>query len=169
MYSDYLFTIKATFFYIFFFFISTSLLLPTHLPSPSCTHAQSCNPMNCSPPGSSVHGLFQARILEWVAISFFIYIFLSNNFWFNSISLIFFHIAMYRSAFFFLNKNELVLFKLLYSILLCGWMYHSLFNYFYTDGYLFRLFPISLLLLTVSQWMSWAMCLLHMCINISLG
>ena len=27
--------------------------------------------MNCSPPGSSVHGIFQARILEWVAISFF--------------------------------------------------------------------------------------------------
>jgi len=33
-------------------------------------HAQSSNPMGCSPPGSSVHGLFQARILEWVAISF---------------------------------------------------------------------------------------------------
>ena len=29
-----------------------------------------CNPMDCSPPGSSVHGIFQARILEWVAISF---------------------------------------------------------------------------------------------------
>ena len=26
--------------------------------------------MNCSPPSSSVHGIFQARILEWVAISF---------------------------------------------------------------------------------------------------
>ena len=29
-----------------------------------------CNPMMCSPPGSSVCGVFQARILEWVAISF---------------------------------------------------------------------------------------------------
>ena len=28
------------------------------------------DPMDCSPPGSSVHGIFQARILEWVAISF---------------------------------------------------------------------------------------------------
>ena len=28
------------------------------------------NPMDCSPPGSSVHGILQARILEWVAISF---------------------------------------------------------------------------------------------------
>ena len=27
------------------------------------------DPMDCSPPGSSVHGIFQARILEWVAIS----------------------------------------------------------------------------------------------------
>ena len=29
-----------------------------------------CNPVDCSPPGSSFHGIFQARILEWVAISF---------------------------------------------------------------------------------------------------
>ena len=27
--------------------------------------------MDCSPPGFSVHGILQARILEWVAISFF--------------------------------------------------------------------------------------------------
>ena len=36
--------------------------------------AQSCptllDPMDCSLPGSSVHGILQARILEWVAISF---------------------------------------------------------------------------------------------------
>ena len=29
-----------------------------------------CKPMDCSPPGSSVHGIFKARILEWVAISY---------------------------------------------------------------------------------------------------
>ena len=29
-----------------------------------------CNPMYCRPPGSSVHGILQARILEWVAIVF---------------------------------------------------------------------------------------------------
>ena len=28
-----------------------------------------CDPMDCSLPGSSVHGIFQARVLEWVAIS----------------------------------------------------------------------------------------------------
>ena len=27
-----------------------------------------CNPMDCSPPGSSVHGILQARILEWAAM-----------------------------------------------------------------------------------------------------
>ena len=29
-----------------------------------------CDPMDCSPPGSSAHGIFQARTLEWVAIAF---------------------------------------------------------------------------------------------------
>ena len=28
------------------------------------------DPMDCSPPGSSIHGIFQARILEWGAIAF---------------------------------------------------------------------------------------------------
>ena len=29
-----------------------------------------CDPMDCSPPGSSVHGILQARILKWAAIPF---------------------------------------------------------------------------------------------------
>ena len=33
------------------------------------SHVWLCDPMDCSPPGSSVHGIFQARILEWSAIS----------------------------------------------------------------------------------------------------
>ena len=40
-----------------------------------CVHAKSlqlcltfCNPLDCSPPGSSAHGILQARILEWVAM-----------------------------------------------------------------------------------------------------
>ena len=48
------------------------------LPLPSPMHesevAQSCptlcNPMDCSLPGSSIHEIFQARVLEWVAIAF---------------------------------------------------------------------------------------------------
>ena len=41
---------------------------------------QSCptlrGPMDCSPPGSSVHGILQARVLEWIAIAF-------SNGWFR--------------------------------------------------------------------------------------
>ena len=48
------------------------------LPFPSPMHesevAQSCptlsDPMDCSLPGSSIHGIFQARVLEWGAIAF---------------------------------------------------------------------------------------------------
>ena len=48
------------------------------VPFPSPMHesevVQSCptlrDPMDCSPTGSSVHGIFQARVLEWVAIAF---------------------------------------------------------------------------------------------------
>ena len=40
----------------------------------ACSVAQSCrtlgNPTDCSPPGSSVHGILHARILEWAAITF---------------------------------------------------------------------------------------------------
>ena len=43
--------------------------------NPACTHAKSlqscptlCNAMDCNPPGSSVHGILQARMLEWVAM-----------------------------------------------------------------------------------------------------
>ena len=40
-----------------------------------CLVAQSCltlfcDPLDCSPPGSSAHGIFQARVLEWGAIAF---------------------------------------------------------------------------------------------------
>ena len=38
-----------------------------------------CNPMDCSPPGSSVHGIFKARILEWVAISYSRGVFLTQG------------------------------------------------------------------------------------------
>ena len=42
-----------------------------------CVHAQSlsnvltvCDPIDCSPPGCFVHGVLQARIPEWIAISY---------------------------------------------------------------------------------------------------
>ena len=45
----------------------------THTPVAAAKSLQSCptlcDPIDCSPPGSSVHGILQARTLEWVAIS----------------------------------------------------------------------------------------------------
>ena len=52
----------------------TKPILPSEEPSADtpCVCAQSClalcDPMDCSPPGSYLHGILQARILEWVAI-----------------------------------------------------------------------------------------------------
>ena len=44
------------------------------LPAPAAKSIQSCltlhDPMDCSLPGSSAHGIFQARVLEWGAIAF---------------------------------------------------------------------------------------------------
>ena len=40
----------------------------TVLVTPSCPTL--CDPTDCSPLGSSVHGILQARILQWVAVSF---------------------------------------------------------------------------------------------------
>ena len=37
----------------------------------SLSHVQLCDSMNYGPPGSSVDGTLQARILEWVAMSYF--------------------------------------------------------------------------------------------------
>ena len=45
-----------------------TLLVPAGSVAQSCpTH---CDPLDCSPPGSFVHGILQAGILKWVAISF---------------------------------------------------------------------------------------------------
>ena len=57
----------------FFLFILTLYLNTSYLHVCMYMCAQSCptlcNPTDCSPPGSSVNGIFQARTLEWVAIS----------------------------------------------------------------------------------------------------
>ena len=57
-----------------FTLIADTIWMETHTWKKKLLVAQSCptlgNPMNCSPPGSSVHGILQARILEWVPIPF---------------------------------------------------------------------------------------------------
>ena len=44
--------------------------LPSHMSEVAQTYLTLCDPTDCSLPGSSVHGIFQARVLEWVAIPF---------------------------------------------------------------------------------------------------
>ena len=54
-------------------FVSVTFFETFHIICVCVLVAQSCptlcDPMDCSPPGSSVHRIFQTRILEWVAIS----------------------------------------------------------------------------------------------------
>ena len=54
--------------------IICSTVVLSHIPFHVCLVAQLClslySPMACNPPGSFVHGILQARILEWVAILF---------------------------------------------------------------------------------------------------
>ena len=45
-----------------------------------------CDPMDCRLPGSSIHGIFQARILEWVAISFLSWWAMPSSVQFSSVS-----------------------------------------------------------------------------------
>ena len=44
-------------------------MVDTHACTPARSCPTLCYPVDCSPPGSPVHGISQARILEWVAIS----------------------------------------------------------------------------------------------------
>ena len=48
--------------------IKTSSGIESEVKSQSCPTL--CNPMDCSLSGSSIHGIFQARMLEWIAVSF---------------------------------------------------------------------------------------------------
>ena len=67
---------KLYFQFVSLFWFSSSFCLSSYLPvdQPQCVCTQSyltlCSSVDCSPSGSSVLGVFQSRILEWVAISF---------------------------------------------------------------------------------------------------
>ena len=67
---------KPSHYPLFHIFISSSLSKNTcvHVPGIiTCVLSRVwplCCPMDCSPPGFSVHGILQARMLEWVAISY---------------------------------------------------------------------------------------------------
>ena len=68
-------TAESYFVFIFGHFLwQLNTIVPVCLHACVCSVAQLCltlcNPVDCSPPGSSVHGTLRARIMEWVAISF---------------------------------------------------------------------------------------------------
>ena len=47
------------------------LRIQSYVPAKSLqSYLTLCDPIDCSPPGSSIHGIFQARVLKWVAIAF---------------------------------------------------------------------------------------------------
>ena len=59
-----------TFMYVYMFIIHTHAFIIIIFLKVVQSYLTLCDPMDCSPPGSSVHGILQARILEWVAIPF---------------------------------------------------------------------------------------------------
>ena len=79
-----------------------------------CIHSTLSDPMDCSPPGSSVHGIVQAKVLGWVAIAFS----LQDNAWLFSKSnslimsqvffLFFFYILVNTFRFLSLMRRKLV-------------------------------------------------------------
>ena len=59
------------------------------------------DPMDCSLPGSSIHGIFQARVLEWGAIAFIVFI--KYNVYLNTFNIVGFHAKFHCSIFNYLK------------------------------------------------------------------
>ena len=79
----------------------------TFIESVSCSVvSNSLQPRDCSPPGSSVHGILQARILEWVAISFYRSSWLKDETWLSYITGIFLIIWATREATLSLDRGN---------------------------------------------------------------
>ena len=51
------------------FFCVTACVCACVLKAQLLSHVQLCDPVDCSPPGSSVHGIIPARILQWLDVS----------------------------------------------------------------------------------------------------
>ena len=76
--------------------------------------AQSCpilsDPMDCSPPGSSVHGIFQARVLEWGAIAFS-----NKDILYTYVNFIFFNLLLMLLMFHNLSFIEINLCRVMFN------------------------------------------------------
>ena len=67
----FLFSLSIIYIYMYIYLHThTHTHTPVVIVVQSLSHVRLCDPTDCSPPGSSVHGISQARILEWVAIFF---------------------------------------------------------------------------------------------------
>ena len=81
---------------------------------------QSCltpsDPMDCSPPGPSVHGIFQARVLEWGAIAFSA---LSDLHICNTVLLT--GVVMRYITFLWFSFLKITIYFWLYSVFIAGW------------------------------------------------
>ena len=83
-----------------------------------------CDPVDCSLPGSSVHGILQARILEWVAIPFSRSSLPRDWTWVSCTTGRFFTIWATREALFFLWLSNIPLYTLLHLYpFFCWWMF----------------------------------------------
>ena len=101
--------------------------------------AQSCltlsDPMDCSLPGSSVHGIFQARVLEWGAIAFSRYMLII----FPQFSLFFkFVFSLCSSTFYDVCSRSLNLCSVIFTLLMSS---QKVFLVFATSGLFCFLFP----------------------------
>ena len=96
--------------------------------------AQSCptlsDPMDCSPPGSSVHGIFQARVLEWGAIvdkskrsSYSPFFFLKHECWLQT------YLEIWRKK---AKPEHVYVIKNFKIILICIWILKSDYRFFYS-------------------------------------
>ena len=96
-----------------------------------------CNPMDCSSPGSSVHGILQARILECVAISY-IHIFISYIY-------IYIYIYTFICVYIYIHTHThtLYIYTHIYTFLIYIYVYTfriHVYKYVYThNGILFSL------------------------------
>ena len=98
---------------------------------------QSCptlsDPMDCSLPGSSIHGIFQARVLEWGAIAFsnicVSILYWCFSFWLTSLCII-------GSSFIYLIRTDSNVFFLMAEYYSIVYMYHNFLIHLSADGYL---------------------------------
>ena len=100
--------------------------------------AQSCltlsKPMDCSLPGSSVHGILQARVLEWGAIAFSVHV--SRYIFINTIVIVYKYVFIYKINYFKMELwgQRLCEFKILINVKLPSLYVRPIFRFTNSAG-----------------------------------